>query len=184
MSCCQTKNNACAKADNQVLICQVGTETTQTVIQLNKIRYTSTLPGVSVLTALRVGNIGSWVPALRDSNGNAPPLNVDQTYCVKNASCRIAKFGINIDGSDVLPPVSLEKNAFIVFTPDAASIQDGDIVFGTCCPDTAPKSCSKKTSVSNYNGGRSPGIVTCSLPQQKRCIPSFQVANSCCSNCN
>lgn len=184
MSCCKSKDTACADADNQVLICQVGTATTQTIIQLNKIRYTSVLPGEAIITAVRVLNVGSWLPAFKDSNGNAPPLNVEESYCVKNVSCRIAKFAINIDGVDLLPPVSLTKNAFVVFTADAASIRNGDFIFGVCCPETTPN-CSKRAPVSNYNGGRSPGVITCSLPQQKRQIPSFRVADSCsCSNCN
>lgn len=192
-TCCQ--KDVCGEAEHQISILVVGTATKQTVVQLDCIKYTSVLPGADVLTAAWVTATltGEWLPNLRDSNGNPMPLRDGESYCVKNNTCFVARFAIEIDGVQVLPPVSLEPQAFIVFTPDFSSAIVPEVTFGSksCCEKKGTSSCCNKKrspydclrpNPLNYQGGRSPGLITCCFPNNKREILFFQPA-ICPSNC-
>ena len=196
-SCCKScskpcKKDACQEADNQVTILRVGTTTKQWVIQLNCIKYVADLPGETTLTAR---SDGTWllIPGdveLRDSNGNTPPLNDQETYCVTNADCRNAKFGIvdATDDSSLLPTICLEPGAFLVFELDLTANTVSKVTFGAkeCCDQgdcCKPKNkYDRHNSVMDYNGGRSAGLITCNFPTKRHLTPLYRVAE-CPSKC-
>lgn len=190
MSCCNKcpSSNACSDADIQVLILQVGTAEKQTIIQIGKIKYTTALPGEADIV-VQWPQLPSWTPDMKDSNGNSAPLLDGKTYCVQNVSCSIAKFGVTLNNIVTLAPISLSPKTFLAFTTQFDPPQLQNVIFETCCPETSSNSCKpscqKRAPVSSYNGGRSPGLITCALPQQKAKWQAYQVASSCsCSNCN
>jgi hypothetical protein len=174
-----------------VSILRVGTATKQLVVQLGCIKYTAQLPGADPLTAAWDTNTltGEWKPLLLDSNGCPMPLRDQESYCVKNLTACVAKFSIEIDGVVVLPPVSLEPNAFIVFTTDFSSTVVPSLTFGaqncceekTCCPKKT--ACQRELSPLAYQGGRSPGLITCCFPPKQRCHLFFQPLQCPSSNC-
>jgi len=188
-SCCP-KPNVCCDADNKVLILSPGAPTKQAAIQIGCIKYVATLPGVVTLRAAwnTTTKLGQWKPALEDSNGNRAPLRDNETYCVENKSCAVAAFAIEINGADVLPPVQLEPNAFIVFKTDFASAALPKTTFGAaadCCEEKPscrkPSACERELSPLSYPGGRSAGLITCNFPKKRPTCWTFQVAT--CNRC-